>query len=302
MGAEDQGTTWWRVVLEGPAEAVEAMAASLFAVGATGVEFEDGQPVAPPFADVVPPPGSPYAAAYFPQDTAFDRRWAALKATAEAHGWQIGRQAWASAAWEEAWKAHYHPVAIGDGYGIVPAWYSVSPYAPARTVWIDPGMAFGTGTHPTTLLCLRALLREGTRGRRVLDLGSGSGILALFAARLGAQAVDAVEPDPLAVKALRGNIARNGLQDRIRVVAGELKDLEPSWRYGVIAANLVTDLLLNLWPALAGRLDGEGAYAVLSGVTEARLDEVEAVIETTGHRVLDYRLWQGWAALVVRPR
>lgn len=293
---------WWRVVLRGPAPAVEAMVELLYHAGAQGVEYEDGHPAVAPFTDEAVPPGAPFAAAYFPAEDGFLTRLQTIREVAAREGWGVETESVPSQDWVDAVRREFHPLPIAQGYGVVPAWYDRSPFSPSRTIWIDPGLAFGTGHHPTTMMCLLALVREGARARRVLDLGSGSGILAILAARLGAREVDAVEPDPMAVRALTANIERNHLSDRIRVVAGQLDALPVDRRYEVVTANLMTDLILQLWPQLAARLEGEAGYAILSGIGEVRVGEVERAVEATGFRVLDYRLWQGWAALVVRPR
>jgi ribosomal protein L11 methyltransferase len=133
--------------------------------------------------------------------------------------------------WANAWKAHYHPLRIGRRFLIIPAWQTeqVQPQPGDRLIVLDPGMAFGTGLHPSTQLCLRAMEEVVRPGQRVLDAGCGSGILSIAAARLGAAAVDAFDIDPLAVDATGANVALNDLPIPVRVFAGSGPEDDAYW-------------------------------------------------------------------------
>ena len=134
--------------------------------------------------------------------------------------------------WAEAWKAFFPVLRVSRRLVICPAWRSYRARAGEAVIRLDPGMAFGTGQHPTTLMCLRALEETVRPGADVLDLGAGSGILALAAARLGAASVLALDTDPLAVRAARENVRLNGLEAIVRVEEGTLKDgLRPLRRH-----------------------------------------------------------------------
>ncbi len=174
--------------------------------------------------------------------------------------------------WVRLTQSQFEPVAIADGFWVVPSWHSV-PAAAQRVIRLDPGLAFGTGTHPTTRMCLRWLAANADTlavpGQRVLDYGCGSGILAIGAARHGAGDIDAVDIDPAAVQATTDNAAANGV--RLRAGLPETVD----GRYGVVLANILATPLKLLAPLLCDRLL-PGAHLVLAGILERQADELKA--------------------------
>jgi len=194
--------------------------------------------------------------------------------------------------WVRATQAQFAPIRIADGLWIVPSWCeAVDPSA--INLALDPGLAFGTGSHPTTRLCLKWLARELTTGDSVLDFGCGSGILAIAACRLGAARVVGTDIDPQALSASRANAERNGVaasflpSDRLAVDEAKPFDL--------VVANILTNPLMLLAPALAGHVRN-GGRIVLSGILESQADAVVAV----------YRRWfnigvcesdEGWISL-----
>jgi ribosomal protein L11 methyltransferase len=198
------------------------------------------------------------------------------------------------AEWAEAWKAHYAPQRIGR-IVIVPSWIDQTLRAGEVAITLDPGMAFGTGIHPTTRACL-ALLQDVTpMPARALDVGSGSGILALAALRLGAERVDALDTDPLAVEATRANAERNALAERVAVAEGTLPG-RPAERYPLILANLVAAVLVELAPRLAAHLE-DGGVLLASGIIDPRAAEVTAAMERAGLAVIDRRTEGEWVSL-----
>jgi len=288
---------YWAVCIRVPQHELEAAASWLMEFGVAGVQWEDGLAVTPLFADGPwQPAEAPHVTAYFPEDESWAGIEQELRAMVVKKGWQLELNDVASQDWEHAWKAFYQPIALREGYAIVPEWIAGAPFAADKMVRLDPGMAFGTGTHATTRSCLDLLIEHGAAKPRVLDLGSGSGILALAAAKLGAFSVDAVEPDPVAVRALTHNIELNGMQSRIRVIAGTFDDLEDDGGYQIILMNLIRELIIPLWPKVQARLAG---YAILSGILEDALGDIETVIDASGCHVAQYRLADGWATLRV---
>jgi ribosomal protein L11 methyltransferase len=160
-------------------------------------------------------------------------------------------------------------------------------------------MAFGTGLHPTTRLCLRLLEREPLDGRRLLDLGCGSGILAIAAAKLGAASVLALDTDPVAVEVAAENVARNGVAAQVQALAGSLPDDAPP-PFDLIVANIIADVLIDLAPALAAAL-APGGRLITSGIIESREDEVALALAAAGLH-LHSRLREGeWVALLHSP-
>ncbi|WP_297910077.1 50S ribosomal protein L11 methyltransferase [Thiomonas sp.] len=171
--------------------------------------------------------------------------------------------------WVRLTQSQFQPVCVDERLWIVPSWHE-TPAGASMVLRLDPGLAFGTGTHPTTQLCLRWLLRQGSlRERQVLDYGCGSGILALGAALLGVEAVDAVDIDPDAVQATRLNAEANGLRLRHVCHVDEL----PAQRYDVVVANILASPLRLLAPVLAARAR-PGGQLVLSGILERQAEEL----------------------------
>ena len=196
--------------------------------------------------------------------------------------------------WALAWRAHFTPLHIGR-LVIKPSWHNRAP-GPGETVLeLDPGQAFGTGHHPTTRMCLLLLQKYLSPGMEVLDLGTGSGILALAAARLGARSVLALDTDPLAVKAARENVRKNGLTGAIKVRKGTLA---PRWGYfDLIAANLTARTILELLPALLPSLNG-GGLLIAGGIIADREDEVEKALLGAGLKLQEKAAEGEWRTLV----
>jgi ribosomal protein L11 methyltransferase len=201
--------------------------------------------------------------------------------------------------WTDAWKAHYVPQRVGR-IVIVPSWIE-EPLAPDEmAITLDPGMAFGTGLHPTTRGCLALLQEIGPMPATVLDVGSGSGILAIAALRLGAGTAVAVDTDPLAVETTLANADRNGLGGRLRAHAGTL-DPRPEATYSLVLANLVAAVLIELAPRLAAHL-APGGMLVSSGIIGGRADEVVAAMEAAELRAVRRRDDGEWVSLVLEGR
>ena len=200
--------------------------------------------------------------------------------------------------WMEAWKQHYKPILIGERLLILPAWMD-SPDPNRIAIRIDPGMAFGTGLHPTTRGCLTLLQEISPMPPVVLDVGSGSGILALAALRLGAERAVCYDTDPLAVDATLANAKVNGLQDRITGQLGSLPLTPADAPYPLVLANLVATVLVELAESLAAHT-APGGRLLASGIIEGRADEVLAVLTSTGF-ALEGRLDDGeWVSLQLR--
>lgn len=184
----------------------------------------------------------------------------------------------ARANWEEAWKSHYEPQRIGRHFLVVPSWIDPEPEPDDKLILIDPGMAFGTGLHPTTRLCLAELERLLKPGERVLDVGTGSGILAIGAARLGASYTCALDCNPEAVDIAAANARRNAVA--IEVFAGELTDL-PAGAYDVVVANLLAATIVELSEEFSDRLL-PGGRLITSGILADQAEEVASSLAEAG--------------------
>jgi ribosomal protein L11 methyltransferase len=179
--------------------------------------------------------------------------------------------------WIRLWRSHYRTFRVGKRLVIRPPWEEYAPLPDDLVITLDPGMAFGCGTHPTTQLCLELLERVVKPGDVVCDVGTGSGILAIAAARLGASRVLAVDEDAVAVRVACENVARNGVASVVRVVAGNLLRGvdEPA---DVIVANIVADVIIAFAPEAARHLKSGGTF-IAGGIAAPREAEVTAAIE-----------------------
>ena len=198
--------------------------------------------------------------------------------------------------WQNGWRKYYHPMDIGKRLAIVPSWQE---YDTDRVKLIlDPGLAFGTGGHETTSLCLEALDERVMGGERVLDIGTGSGILAIAALKLGAGSAEGVDIDPVAVRTAGENAALNGVADKLTVLVGDLSD-KASGRYDIITANIVANAIISLAPAVPG-LMAENATFIASGIIDSRKDEVIAGLEKAGLSVVEVKEKRGWECIICK--
>ena len=196
--------------------------------------------------------------------------------------------------WQNAWKQYYHAMDIGQRLAIVPGW---EEYDTDRTViTMDPGMAFGTGTHETTSLCLETLDELVQSGERMLDIGTGSGILAIAALKLGAKEAEGVDIDPMCVRTAGENARRNGVAERLTVLVGDLSD-KASGVYDIITANIVAAAILSLAPAVPA-LMAPGAKFIASGIIDERRDEVLNGLKAAGLRPVQVKEKRGWVCII----
>ena len=197
--------------------------------------------------------------------------------------------------WSEVWKQFYKPFRAGKTLVVKPTWETWDAQPGDRVIELDPGMAFGSGTHETTGLCL-ALLEETLQGgEAVIDVGTGSGILAIGAALLGARDVLAIDIDPDAVRVAEENVAHNGLQDRVRVVRGNLLDKQDAV-CEVCVANIIADVICAFAEPLRQHI-APGGWFICSGILLTREEEVVRRLEETGYRITDIRRRGEWVAI-----
>lgn len=203
--------------------------------------------------------------------------------------------------WATAWKKYYKPLRIGKRLMIVPGWEKYDPKPDDVVVTMDPGLAFGTGTHETTRLC--AILLEKYASPSVsamLDVGTGSGILAICAAGLGVGKIDCCDIDPVAVRVANENIKTNGIESRATAFVSDLlRDVKPiEGGYPLITANIVSDIIRRMAPDVGRYLAPDGVL-IVSGVIDEREEEIRGVMEDLGYRVIETAHEKGWCAMAL---
>ena len=201
--------------------------------------------------------------------------------------------------WANSWKAYYKPIKIGERIVIVPAWEKYEASEGEIIVKMDPGMAFGTGSHETTRLVIGLLEKYVKGGERVLDVGTGSGILAICASKLGAKLCRAYDIDPVAVKVARENIKDSGLENITCDQSDLLRGVDLSdGGYDVICANIVADIIIRMTPDVEKYMN-EGGLILASGIILERSEDVVSCFESNGFKIVDKAVDNGWCALVV---
>ena len=201
--------------------------------------------------------------------------------------------------WQNNWKQYYHAMPIGKKLLIRPLWESDFDAEGRKVLNIEPGLAFGTGSHPTTKLCLETLEEYIDETSEVLDIGCGSGILSIASLLLGAKSAFGVDIDSLAVKTARANAMENGFDaPQFTVVQGDLSD-KVSGKYNVVVANIVADIIM-LFNTQVGRfLTDDGVY-ITGGIIETREADVLSSFAANGFRVLERRENNGWLVFVLK--
>jgi ribosomal protein L11 methyltransferase len=280
---------WIEVTMRVDGESAEAVAEVLERFGHQGVSLEqDGIPPDVWDESEVPPPQNLTIRAYFPVDERLEATKNQLEA-ALGHMrlmYPMPTPAYRKLQaddWAEAWKAHYKPLRIGERLVVRPLWIEVELASDDIEIALDPGMAFGTGTHPTTQLCLEALEGLIKPAQDVLDLGSGSGILSIAAAKLGAGRVLALDIDEIAVDATRENAQSNGVGLRIIVERGSLESvLSSARRFDLVIVNILARIIIELTGQRLGEIVRPGGKAIFSGIIDSQVGEVEEALRMTG--------------------
>ena len=202
----------------------------------------------------------------------------------------------AEADWADAWKEHFHPLRVGEHIVIKPTWREFQASAGDIVIELDPGMAFGTGLHPTTQMCLMALEKSIQPGDRVLDLGTGSGILALAAAKLGARTVLALDTDPVAVAVARENVQLNGATDQVTVAQGSLE--QATGTYDLVVVNILAKVIIALAREGLAACVRAGGRWVAAGIIDPQVGEVTTALTAAGLRVTEQQRITDWVTLI----
>ena len=202
--------------------------------------------------------------------------------------------------WNENWKKYFHTIEIGEKLAVVPSWENYENRQNRTVLSIDPGAAFGTGTHATTSLCLELLQDFVKNDTKMLDIGCGSGILALASVLLGAEKAFGVDIDAQSVKTAKENAVINKIDNKVSFEVGDLTEVV-SGKYDVICANIVADVIIRLLPD-AKNFMTDGGVLVVSGIIDIRKDDVLKAVEENGFRVSRERYRDNWCAFVLVRR
>ena len=203
--------------------------------------------------------------------------------------------------WANAWKDYYHVTHIGQRLVIRPSWRPYTPRQHEVVLELDPGMAFGTGLHPTTRMCLEQIEQRTRAATRVLDVGTGSGVLALAALKLGAASAYCIDNSSVAVESATANAAVNGLSERMTVTLGILDEAEATrlaGQYDLVLANIIARVIGSIAPQLAQVL-APGGLLIASGIIEERRHEAEQPLLAAGLRLVDQVMIDDWVTLVM---
>lgn len=199
--------------------------------------------------------------------------------------------------WAESWKRHFKPIHLAGKILITPSWSRLKSRKGESVIVLDPGLSFGTGQHPTTGFCLRELTKglQGGGDRSLLDLGTGSGILAITAAKLGYKPIAAIDIDPESVRVAKANATKNKVIDEITVLKADLKQLSKVSRqkYSVICANLMADLLIECRKIILARL-APGGKLIVAGILRREFEEVERALNDENLKLMASRCEKEW--------
>lgn len=307
-----QMSKWLEVNVIATHAAAEAVAELLQEIGSKGVAIED-----PLLLNELRASGtwelcdipeqedteSVTVSGYYPLDEKIEERLARIEAELAAIKKRVGADAIKETSsrtlceedWANAWKEFFHVTHVGKNLVIKPSWEEYHPKEGEHVLMIDPGMAFGTGTHHTTNMMMELLENAVHPDAVVFDVGTGSGILAIAAALLGAQKITAVDIDAVAVRVAQENVAANNLQAKISVHEGDLLH-GLACRADIIIANIIADVIIALLPDIPARLAPGGIF-LASGIIRERMEDVLRAASAQGLALMEKRERGGWAAL-----
>lgn len=303
---------WVEVSVQVTHEAVEVAADILTSVGAAGVAIEDPQLINDlrnsgtwELCDIPEQENTEIVtiSAYYADDHKLNGRLAQIEAELNEVEERIGKFRFANTRfrkisetdWVNEWKQYFHVTHVGESLVIKPSWEDYEPKAHEHVIKIDPGMAFGTGTHHTTNMCMARLEKVLPAGASVFDVGTGSGILAIAAALLGAKDVKAVDIDSVAVRVAKENVANNDLQNKIDVKEGDLLH-GTEGKADVIIANIIADIIIMLLKDIPVKLNDDGIF-LASGIIKERQADIEAAAAAVGMKVDHVDEKGGWVVM-----
>lgn len=319
---------WNEITIHTTEEAIEMISNFLHEAGAGGVSIEEsgslnkprdtsyGQWYDRPLNDI--PEGQAIIKGYFAEEVDMDRIRSQIEPRVEELRTfdidpgevQYELKTVDEDDWANAWKQYFKPLRVSDRLTIKPTWEDYEPASEAeKIIELDPGMAFGTGTHPTTSLCLRTLQSVIKGGEEVIDVGTGSGILAIGAVKLGAKHVLALDLDPVAVSSARENTRLNGLEERITIKESDLLSVlnasDPTLGIQLpvklVVANILAEIILLFIDDVYKALEPGGIY-IASGIWKNKEEVVETALKAAGFEIAEISRDEDWLAFVARKR
>lgn len=296
---------WVEFSIQAPPEFVEPLSQIFHRYGQGGVAVETAGGFNPDEGEKPPEDALVTLSTYVPHDERLDGRRAQIQIGVLLVGHvapisELRERVLDEQDWQEAWKRHFHVLPVGQRVVIVPTWREYQATDSQIVVRLDPGMAFGTGHHPTTRMCLEELESLVQPGMAVLDMGCGSGILSIAAAKLGAMRVTGIEIEPTAVGVAAENVRLNGVEGIVEVHQGSLPHpAVPRASCGLVCANISAKVIGDLAGDLAAAAQ-LGAAILASGILKERLEEVSLRLLEVGVQVERTRADGDWVVLVAR--
>ena len=294
---------WVELSIDTPPEYVEPLTQIFHRYGEGGVAVEHPGGFNPDEGETPTAPERVTVKAYLPVDATTDHRRAQIDVGVRlvahlAPVSQLRQRLVTEAEWRHAWKDFFHVLSVGGRIVVCPTWREHVAEPSEVVIHLDPGMAFGTGHHPTTRMCLEIIEQTLTPGDRVLDFGSGSGILSIAAVKLGAESALGLEIDPIAVKAGRANIDLNGLQGAVEIVQGTLPSPSAAAQsFDLVVANVSARVIIDLTAHLVECV-APGGTLLASGIIEKHLPDVLAALQASGATIEDQFVDGDWVALL----
>lgn len=302
---------WLQVTLYVAPESVDAVIERLYGLDVKGVEVQDNVLTdlerAELFVDYVADELVPFdetrIICYFSEEEDLEERLEAIKIQLSdlrnymnVGSGRIETQNTQEEDWANNWKQYYKPFRLADNILIQPIWEEVKAEEGDQVIFIDPGMAFGSGTHETTSMCVELIKQHRGQCESLIDVGCGSGILSLVAGRLGFERAVGIDIDVNAVKVAKENVVSNQLEDRVKILHGNLID-DIDFKADMVVANIMADVIMMLTPSIRGVLKDKGTF-ISSGIIHSKIDGVCSVLEANAFTIHEVYKKGEWAAIV----
>lgn len=306
---------WTEIEIKAPAETEEILTSILYELGATGLMIEDPKEIDKmerteydwDFVDeslINKDIDGIIVKVYFSEDENAEEKIQEIRQAIDESEFLDGEKHILSSSevkdsdWEDNWKSHFNTMRIGDHIVVKPSWENPDLKDGDILIELDPGMAFGTGTHETTFMCGEALEEYQKPSDTVYDIGCGSGILSIISAKLGAGKVVGVDLDPLAVKVSNENIVDNKVDHVVEIIEGDLLEVVKG-KANIIVANIIAEIIASMVPDLKAYLENDGIF-ITSGIIVEKAEIVKSALLENGFEILEIKEKNGWTCIVAK--